>query len=359
LTASFRSAQGFGRFEFEKHARCPAQNRATRRAAVKSSWFIFFSCARLRSAPSGKRATFFSMMARLAFGSCAAAAPICRHSIRTRQLPQQQSNAASHKISVFSCDFGPSVRKAFRQKPYVLRRSLSVSTRLGPALITAANPVIQAKLFSCFRRSSRPHGYKMLRICALAVIWPFRLCVFLYMRCRGFHRKLIVDLDIHGDYPETPLSHGIWAMLKPARDRFYLLALDLQNILNGVTTGKLKLRRLRITFESHSLGWAQAWELRSLVRAIRAAGVETHAYLLSDSRVSLYIATCLRARSGPREFAGFDLTPFHERIRFLAIAADEAGREAPVFVSRGIQKCCRNFHAQRLLASSRASRPKS
>jgi protease-4 len=153
------------------------------------------------------------------------------------------------------------------------------------------------------------------------------------MRCRGFHRKLIVDLDIHGDYPETPLSHGIWAMLKPARDRFYLLALDLQNILNGVTTGKLKLRRLRITFESHSLGWAQAWELRSLVRAIRAAGVETHAYLLSDSRVSLYIATACERVVAP-ESSGFDLTPFTSETVFLQSLLTKLGVR-PQFLSVG------------------------
>jgi len=173
----------------------------------------------------------------------------------------------------------------------------------------------------------------MLRILALAVIWPFRLCVFVYMRCRGIHRNLIVELDIRGEYPETPLSHGIWAMLKPARDRFYLLALDLHNLLNGVSQGKIKLKRLRLTFESHSLGWAQAWELRSLIKSFRDAGVETHAYLLNDSRISLFVASACERVAAP-ESSGLDLTPFTSETVFLQSFLAKLGVR-PQFLSVG------------------------
>jgi hypothetical protein len=173
----------------------------------------------------------------------------------------------------------------------------------------------------------------MLRVLWLLLIWPFRLCVFVYMRARGMHRNLIVELDIHGDYPETPLSHGLWAMIKPARDRFYLLALYLQNILNGVRHRKLKVKRLRIVFESHSLGWAQAWELRSLLAAIRQAGVETHAYLLNDSRVSLFAASACERVVAP-ESAGFDLTPFTGESVFLQSLLAKVGVR-PQFMSVG------------------------
>lgn len=173
----------------------------------------------------------------------------------------------------------------------------------------------------------------MLRVLWLLLIWPFRLCVFVYMRARGMHRNLIVELDIHGDYPETPLSHGLWAMIKPARDRFYLLALDLQNILNGVRHRRLKVKRLRVVFESHSLGWAQAWELRSLLAAIRQAGVETHAYLLNDSRVSLFAASACERVVAP-ESAGFDLTPFTSESVFLQSLLAKVGVR-PQFMSVG------------------------
>ncbi len=173
----------------------------------------------------------------------------------------------------------------------------------------------------------------MLRIFWLLLIWPFRLIAFIYLRARSLHRDLIVEIDIRGEYSEAPLSHGLWAYVKPARDRFYLLALDLQNLITASRTAKLRVKRARITIEANNLGWAQAWEVRSLLQALKSAGVETHAYLLSDSRSSLFIASACDRVFSP-ESATFDLTAFTSESVFVQSLLAKLGVR-PQFLSVG------------------------
>lgn len=173
----------------------------------------------------------------------------------------------------------------------------------------------------------------MLRIPVLILVFPIRLLVFAYHRVRAWHRPLLIDLHIKSDYSEAPLSHGIWAYFKPAKDRFYLLALELHQVLKGIQQKKLKASRLRITFAQHSLGWAQAWELRQLISQITAAGIETYAYLLSDDKLSLFMASACQKVVSP-ESATFDLSPFTTESLFVQSLLTKMGIR-PQFLSVG------------------------
>lgn len=173
----------------------------------------------------------------------------------------------------------------------------------------------------------------MLRILWLSLIWPFRIIAFVYLRLRSIHRELIIDIDIKGEFSEAPLSHGLWAYVKPARDRFYLLALDLQNLISAASTSKLRVKRVRITIEANNLGWAQAWEVRSLLVGLKSAGVETLAYLLSDSRSAVFIASACDRIYSP-ESATFDLTPFTSESVFVQSFLAKLGVR-PQFLSVG------------------------
>ena len=85
----------------------------------------------------------------------------------------------------------------------------------------------------------------MLRIAILLLLWPFRLFVFGYMRLRGMHKPLLIDIHIRSDYSEAPLSHGIWSYFKPAKDRFYLVSLELGVILAAIKRRQLKVAQAR------------------------------------------------------------------------------------------------------------------
>lgn len=173
----------------------------------------------------------------------------------------------------------------------------------------------------------------MLRGILLLILQPFRLLVFLYYRIRAIHRPQVLEIGIRADYSEAPLSHGIWTFFKPEKDRFYLLALELQSVASACAAGLIKLERVAITFESHSLGWAQAWELRQLIGKIRAAGVSTEAYLISDDKISLFIASACDRVWSP-ESATFDLSPFTSESVFMSSFLNRIGIR-PQFLSVG------------------------
>ncbi len=173
----------------------------------------------------------------------------------------------------------------------------------------------------------------MLRPLVLLLLWPFRLLVFGYMRLRGLHKALLVDVHIRSDYSEAPLSHGIWSYFKPAKDRFYLISLELAGIVSAIKRRQLKVARLRFTFEHHSLGWAQAWEIRDLIAQIGKLGIETNAYLLSDDRISLFMASACVQVSCP-ESSTFDLAPFTTESLFVQSLLVKLGIR-PQFLSVG------------------------
>lgn len=173
----------------------------------------------------------------------------------------------------------------------------------------------------------------MLRALFLAILQPLRLLVYIAFRLRALHRPFILRLAVRGEYSEAPLSHGIWAYLKPARDRFYLLCLELQAMLAAAAAGRLKLQHISLTIEAHNLGWAQAWELRRLLVTAREQGIRTSCWLIAEDRVSLYIATgceCIYAA----EAATFDLSPFTSESLFMLSLLGRLGIR-PQFLSVG------------------------
>jgi protease-4 len=173
----------------------------------------------------------------------------------------------------------------------------------------------------------------MLRSLLLALLQPLRLVVYGYFRLRALHRPFVLRLFVRGEYSEAPLSHGLWAFLKPARDRFYLLCLELQSVIAAAGAKRLKLRQIALTIESHNLGWAQAWELRRLLSTAREQGIRTSCWLVTDDRVSLYIATgCefIYAAEG----ATFDLSPFTSESLFMLSMLGKLGVR-PQFLSVG------------------------
>lgn len=173
----------------------------------------------------------------------------------------------------------------------------------------------------------------MFRILIVLLVWPFRLLVFGYMRLRGLHKPLQIDIHIRSDYSEAPLSHGIWSYFKPAKDRFYLVSLELLGILTAVKRRQLKVAQVRLTLESNSLGWAQAWEILDLIAQLAQAGVETHAYLMTDDKMSLFIASACAHISCP-ESSTFDLAPFTTESLFVQSLLVKLGIR-PQFLSVG------------------------
>lgn len=173
----------------------------------------------------------------------------------------------------------------------------------------------------------------MLRIPFLLLLWPFRLFVFGYMRLRALHKPLLIDVHIRSDYSEAPLSHGIWSYFKPAKDRFYLISLELSGIIAAIKRRQLKVALIRFTFEHHSLGWAQAWEIRDLIMQLGQLGVETHAYLMTDEKISLFMASACHHTHCP-ESSTFDLAPFTSESLFVQSLLAKLGIR-PQFLSVG------------------------
>lgn len=173
----------------------------------------------------------------------------------------------------------------------------------------------------------------MLRIAILLLVWPFRLLVFGYMRVRALHKPLLIDIHIRSDYSEAPLSHGIWSYFKPAKDRFYLISLELAGIITAIRRRQLKVAQVRFTFEHHSLGWAQAWEIRDLIAQLGKLGTETHAYLMTDDKISLFMASACAHTSCP-ESSTFDLAPFTSESLFVQSLLAKLGIR-PQFLSVG------------------------
>lgn len=156
----------------------------------------------------------------------------------------------------------------------------------------------------------------MLRLALLVLLQPIRLVLYAIFWLRSLHRPFILHMALRGAYSEAPLSHGIWAFLKPGRDRFYLLCLELQSVTHAAAAGRLKLKHLALTIEPHNLGWAQAWELRRLLLRFREQGISTSCWLIADDRISLYIATGCEVIYAA-EGATFDLSPFTSESLFM------------------------------------------
>lgn len=176
----------------------------------------------------------------------------------------------------------------------------------------------------------------MLRILLVTLLQPLRTLLFIYFRLRSLHRPFVMQFSLRGDYSEAPLTHGIWTLIKPSRNRFYLLCLELQSIINAAIAGRIKLRHIALTIESHNLGWAQAWELRQLFKQMAQAKITTSCWLLDDTRISLYIATgCefIYATDG----AVFDLSPFTSESLFMLSFLNKLGVR-PQFLSVGAFK---------------------
>jgi protease-4 len=173
----------------------------------------------------------------------------------------------------------------------------------------------------------------MLRVLLLLLLQPLRLAVYGCFRLRALHRPFVLQLAVRGEYSEAPLSHGIWAFFKPERDRFYLLCLELQSLIATAAAGRLKLKHIALTIESHNLGWAQAWELRRLLSVAREQGVRTSCWLIADDRVSLYIATACEFIYAA-EGATFDLSPFTGESLFMQSLLGKLGIR-PQFLSVG------------------------
>lgn len=173
----------------------------------------------------------------------------------------------------------------------------------------------------------------MLRILVLALLQPLRIAVYCWFRLRALHRPFILRLALRGEYSEAPLSQGVWAFFKPARDRFYLLCLELQSAISAAKAGRLRLKQIAVSIESHNLGWAQAWELRRLLASAREQGLRTSCWLIADDRVSLYIATGCQFIYAT-EAATFDLSPFTSESLFILSMLKKLGVR-PQFLSVG------------------------
>ncbi len=173
----------------------------------------------------------------------------------------------------------------------------------------------------------------MLRALLLVLLQPLRLIVYAGFRLRALHRPFVLQLAVRGEFSEAPLSHGIWAMLKPSRDRFYLLCLELQSVIRSFAAGRIRIKHIALTIESHNLGWAQAWELRRLLESAREQGIRTSCWLIADDRISLYIATGCEFIYAA-EAATFDLSPFTSESLFMFSMLNKLGVK-PQFLSVG------------------------
>jgi protease IV len=205
----------------------------------------------------------------------------------------------------------------------------------------------------------------MLRIIFRSLLFPFRALFFPVIKLRGLHRSLHLDLEIRGDFTEAPLAHGIWTYFKPAKDRFYLLVLELQRALDSVRAGQIKLKQIRLIIERNNLGWAQAWELRDLLQQFGVAGVGTYAYLLTDDKISLFMATACRKIATP-ESCTFDLSPFTTESFYLQgllsrlgirpqfLSVGEFKSAAELFTRKGMSPAARR-QAEELIADLQAN----
>lgn len=192
----------------------------------------------------------------------------------------------------------------------------------------------------------------MLRILLVTLLQPLRTLLFIYFRLRSLHRPFVMQFSLRGDYSEAPLTHGIWALIKPSRNRFYLLCLELQSLIDAATARRIKLSHIALTIESHNLGWAQAWELRKLLQQATQAKITTSCWLLDDARISLYIATgCefIYAADG----AVFDLSPFTSESLFMLSFLNKLGVR-PQFLSVGAFKSAAEIFTRNSM--SRAAR---
>lgn len=173
----------------------------------------------------------------------------------------------------------------------------------------------------------------MFRAVFVCLALPFRFIFFLIVKARARHRDLTLEMTLKADFTEAPLSHGIWAYFKPAKDRFYLLALELASALSQVENKKIRLKKIRLCIEPHNLGWAQAWELRSLLARLRAAGVTVQTYLLSDDKISAFIASASDKIMAP-ETVALDFSPFTSESVFVQSLLAKLGVR-PQFLSVG------------------------
>lgn len=173
----------------------------------------------------------------------------------------------------------------------------------------------------------------MFRIIFWSVFLPLRVLVFIYFRLRSLSKTKHLEISIRSDFSETPLATGIWTYLKPAKDRFYLFVLELHSILIAVKNNRLKIENIAVTFESNNLGWAQAWEIRSLLASLRTEGVRIDGYLLAEDKISLFMASACERIFCP-ESLSFDLSSFTSESIFLSSFLGKVGVR-PQFLSVG------------------------
>lgn len=173
----------------------------------------------------------------------------------------------------------------------------------------------------------------MFRAFFLILTLPLRLVVYAYFRLRALHRPFILELWLRAEYSEAPLVHGIWSYLKPTKDRFYFIALELAAALSALERGMLRVKELRVIIEQNNLGWAQAWEIRSLLKQFADRGTPVSVYLLTEERSALYMASAAQKIYAP-EAMSFDRAPFTQEAFYLKSMLSKIGVR-PQFISVG------------------------
>ena len=172
----------------------------------------------------------------------------------------------------------------------------------------------------------------IFRILAL----PFLLPIYFFKKFTGRKKLHWVSLEISGDYSEAPPESGWINFIKSEKTRFYELSIYLHGFLRYLkNSSKLvkEVKVLTVYINQPKLGWAQSWEIRDLLSQISATGVNTRAYLLSQEKNALYIATgCSEICAPPA--ATFDLSGFHSESFFLAGFFEKIGVK-PQFLSVG------------------------
>lgn len=179
----------------------------------------------------------------------------------------------------------------------------------------------------------------MIRLVFSLIFLPIRLPIYLFRKILGLKKNSWLHVSLTGEYPESPPSLGWLQMLKPEKTRFYELALSLDSILRTLEESPKKLKELKevvITINQPKIGWARAWEIRSLLARFSKFEINTSAYLLSMEKISLYIATgCKNIYAPPA--ASFDISGATSESLFFSGALAKLGIK-PQFISIGKYK---------------------
>jgi len=173
----------------------------------------------------------------------------------------------------------------------------------------------------------------MVRIAFLLLTLPLRLILYTWQKALTIHKPFILDIYVRAEYSEAPLVHGFWTYFKPIKDRFYLITLELAAILSSVQKKSIKLRAIRLIIEDNNLGWAQAWEIHSLISKFSGLGIDTSAYLFTESKIATYLASATAKIYAP-ETMSFDRSPFTRESFYLKNFMSKLGIR-PQFISVG------------------------